>query len=383
MMPCSIDGDGSNSSYKGLVLVLANGGNTGFAVAGVLSGSSLSKVTISGIGGSPPQFTAGVSVGSDAMGTTFGPITVFGAFNFGIQIAGDGSSSQFSNNVIVNVGQPAAPGIGITATGNSVLVNDNVITGDFKDGLEFVASPGALSAIAGNVINTGSGVGVLLQGAAGVQVALGCNNLSSDAVGAKVVGDGIDVGTIDMGGGTLGSSTVMTGGNTFDQTVAAGTIAISLTQTNGSAVIEALGNAFADLGAIQDGTHNGGTGMIAVSNGTSTCPGMLVIVMGGFNVAEGTPYNGPVASYTVYQPVPPGPFSATITWGDGSTSAGTISQPGGTGTPFEVSGTHTYAAFGVYVDQRDDPRRHDVLCCAGPRHRAASPTRRRSSRFLP
>lgn len=345
-----IDGDGSNSSFNGLVLVLSSGGNVGFAVAGAFSSSSLSKTTISGIGGSPPRFAGGVSVGSDAMGTTFGPITVFGTFNFGIQIAGDGSSSQFSNNVIDDLGQPTAPSIGITASGNSVLVKDNVITGAFMDGLQFVASPGALSAIASNVINTqGSGVGILLHAAAGVQVAVGCNNLSGNAVGAKLVGDGTGIGTIDMGGGTLGSSTVMTGGNTFDQTNAASTLAISLTQTSGSAVVEALGNAFADPGAIQDGTHNGGTGMIAVSTGTSSCPGTIVIVMGGFNVAEGTPYIGPVAFYTIYQPVPPGPFSATITWGDGSASAATITQPGGTGTPFVVAGTHTYAAAGIYA----------------------------------
>jgi CSLREA domain-containing protein len=345
-----IDGDGSSSSYTGLVLALANGGNTGFTVAGALSMSSLSKVTISGVGGNPPQFAGGVSVGSDAMGTTFGPITVFGAFNFGIQIAGNASSSQFSNNVIQDLGPPAAPTVGITATGDGVLVSGNVITGPFMDGLDFVTSVGGASAIASNVINTqGVGVGILLHGASGVEVAVGCNNLSGNAVGAKLVGDGVDVGIIDMGGGPLGSATVMTGGNTFDQTGAAGTLAISLTQTAASALVNALGNAFADLGAIQDATHHGGSGVIAVSIGTSTCPGTLAIVMGGFSVAEGTPYNGPVAFYTVYQPVPPGPFSATITWGDGSTSAGTISQPGGTGTPFVVSGTHTYAAAGVYA----------------------------------
>ena len=346
----SIDGDGSNSSFTGLVLVLANGANTGFAVAGAFSSSSLSHVTISGIGGSPPAFTGGVSVASDAMGSTFGPMTVFGAFDFGIAIAGDGSSSQFSQNVIQDLGAPAAPGVGIATSGDSVLISNNVITGPFTDGLDFVASPGALSAIASNVISTlGSGVGLLLQGAAGVQVAIGCSNLSGNAVGAKFIGDGADIGTIDMGGGTLGSATVMTGGNTFDQTAAASTLAISLTQTGGSAVVDALGNAFADLTAIQDATHNAGTGMIAVSMGTSTCPGTIAIVMGGFNVAEGAEFNGPLAFYTIFQPVSPGPFSATITWGDGSMSAGTISQPGGTGTPFVVSGTHTYITHGVYA----------------------------------
>jgi hypothetical protein len=51
----------------------------------------------------------------------------------------------------------------------------------------------------------------------------------------------------------------------------------------------------------------------------------------------------------VYQPVPSGPFTATITWGDGSMSSGTINQPGGPGSPFVVSGSHTYALAGNYA----------------------------------
>ena len=38
----------------------------------------------------------------------------------------------------------------------------------------------------------------------------------------------------------------------------------------------------------------------------------------------------------------------TIDWGDGSPqSAGTVKQPGGVGTPFDVTGSHTYADAGV------------------------------------
>jgi hypothetical protein len=39
-------------------------------------------------------------------------------------------------------------------------------------------------------------------------------------------------------------------------------------------------------------------------------------------------------------------FAATINWGDGTTTAGTVS--GGTGGPFSVNGTHTYAEDGAY-----------------------------------
>jgi CSLREA domain-containing protein len=344
-----ISGDATSSSFNSLVFVLNSGANTALSVIGDLSKSTVGKVTIAGQGGSPPQFGGGVSVGGAATGTLFGPITVSGKFNFGIAVNGDTSSGQFSNNVIDELAAAASQSVGITARGDSIEVSGNVLVGPLTDGLNFQATTGAVSEVASNVINTqGAGVGVLLQGAAGVQVALGCNNLGGNAVGLKVLGDGTTAGTIDAGGGPLGSTTVMTGMNTFDQTTAAGTLAISLTQTNASATVDAQGNVFADLGAIQDSTHGGGTGTISVSSGTSNCPGTLAILMGTFTVAEGTAYNGPVATYMVYQPVPPGPFSAMITWGDGSMSSGTIAQPGGPGTPFVVSGTHTYAAAGNY-----------------------------------
>ncbi len=42
-------------------------------------------------------------------------------------------------------------------------------------------------------------------------------------------------------------------------------------------------------------------------------------------------------------------FTATINWGDGTTSTGTVTQPAGAGTPFLVTGSHTYALFGSYT----------------------------------
>jgi hypothetical protein len=45
----------------------------------------------------------------------------------------------------------------------------------------------------------------------------------------------------------------------------------------------------------------------------------------------------------------PSSYSATIDWGDASTSAGTITQPGGTGTPFNVTGNHVYSTRGSWT----------------------------------
>jgi hypothetical protein len=62
---------------------------------------------------------------------------------------------------------------------------------------------------------------------------------------------------------------------------------------------------------------------------------------------EGTPVNGVVvASFTDANPgARAADFSATITWGDGSTSAGTVVASGG---GFDVQGAHTYATAGNF-----------------------------------
>jgi hypothetical protein len=61
---------------------------------------------------------------------------------------------------------------------------------------------------------------------------------------------------------------------------------------------------------------------------------------------EGVPATAVVASFTDPDPHPtPGEYSATISWGDGSSSAGTIVANGG---GFDVSASHSYAEEGTY-----------------------------------
>jgi hypothetical protein len=62
----------------------------------------------------------------------------------------------------------------------------------------------------------------------------------------------------------------------------------------------------------------------------------------------GTPFLGTVASFTDTGPgTQASAFRATITWGDGQTSAGTVTANGSGG--FDVAGSHTYAAEGRYA----------------------------------
>jgi hypothetical protein len=59
-------------------------------------------------------------------------------------------------------------------------------------------------------------------------------------------------------------------------------------------------------------------------------------------------YSGPVATFTDEANGPRSDFSATVNWGDGSSSAATISGPSANGT-FTVSGSHTYATTGPFT----------------------------------
>jgi hypothetical protein len=60
-------------------------------------------------------------------------------------------------------------------------------------------------------------------------------------------------------------------------------------------------------------------------------------------------FKGAVASFTDANPISTtADFTAVIDWGDGTPlTAGTVSQPGGVGTAYVVSGSHTYADSGV------------------------------------
>jgi FG-GAP-like repeat len=73
------------------------------------------------------------------------------------------------------------------------------------------------------------------------------------------------------------------------------------------------------------------------------------------SATEGTAFSGQIARFIDQNPKAPlsdfttNPGGVTIDWGDNSTSTGQVSQPGGLGTPFVVSGSHTYSEDGPYT----------------------------------
>src|SRR5258708_6837705 len=68
----------------------------------------------------------------------------------------------------------------------------------------------------------------------------------------------------------------------------------------------------------------------------------------GVSAAEGKAFAGQVATFSdVDTNATAADYSATINWGDGATSTGVVSGPGG--GPYSVSGSHTYATTGSFT----------------------------------
>jgi PKD repeat protein len=92
--------------------------------------------------------------------------------------------------------------------------------------------------------------------------------------------------------------------------------------------------------------------------GTSTATvadAALTINLPSGTLTEGNPFSGPIATFSDANPNAPlsdfttAPGGVTINWGDNTTSTGTVTQAGGTGTDFLISGDHTYAEEGTYT----------------------------------
>ena len=101
-------------------------------------------------------------------------------------------------------------------------------------------------------------------------------------------------------------------------------------------------------------TDDGGSTTIAHASAviadaplTATTPQPTIVASTG----QSLPATTVVGTFIDANPTAPvSDFTATIDWGDGTPiTQGTIVQPGGVGTVFDVEGGHTYAAHGTYT----------------------------------
>jgi RHS repeat-associated protein len=144
-------------------------------------------------------------------------------------------------------------------------------------------------------------------------------------------------GSVDWGDGTLTSGTVSGSGGQF--------------QVTGSHVYAHPGNYTVNVN-IQEGDAIGlATCAVAVSAPSSTPPAPLVVVGMAFVANEGRALdNVVVATFNDNANLPNDTCRcATITWGDGTSTQGTVESAGG--NSFNVRGSHTYAEACNYAVQ--------------------------------
>ncbi len=155
------------------------------------------------------------------------------------------------------------------------------------------------------------------------------------------------IATIDWGDGTTTPGTITgSGGNftvlgthTYTNVIVNGSYQVTMTEPNLSTLFTLT------VGA-----------SVNISAGSVTPPAVTVAPLTvGSPPFEGTAFTGAVATFTTTDPSPVlANYSATINWGDGTTTAGTITGPAS--GVFTVSGSHTYAedgAYGVFVTVHD------------------------------
>jgi len=149
----------------------------------------------------------------------------------------------------------------------------------------------------------------------------------SDTLTSNVAGDFL--ATIDWGDATTSAGTISGGGGAFQ---------VSGTHTYAGSGTFPVTVTFSD--------DPPGTATAQVTSTANVASGLAVTAV-DFSTPEGTPFNGTVATFSDSDTTKtPASFATTIDWGDGTTTAGTVT--GGSGS-FTLTGQHTYADEGSFT----------------------------------
>ena len=242
----------------------------------------------------PSQFTATISWGDGSSDT--GTIT---AGRVGFIVSGSHMYADESPETVVVTVQDQAPGTGSsTASQTATVTESDSLTG---------------SAVCSGPTNPG----VSVQRTVATFTDANANAFAGDFTA-----------TIDWGDGSTSPGTV-TGGN--------GSFSVTGNHTYASA------GSFPIKATLSDDAP--GTATAQVSTTTGAC--VTGAAGASISAAEGASANRTVATFTdPTDSSPASAYAATIDWGDGTTSAGTITGSAGS---FSVSGTHAYADEGTYA----------------------------------
>ncbi len=270
----------------------------------------------------------------------------------------DGAILQ--NNTF-NLGGAFATAITVHNSDNVVITGNTVTTTGMQAAGMFIYADatGKTSAdIRNNVIHTTDGTAIMLgkyDTTASLEVRIQNNDLTNNAMGVSLTGDGASAGNVDVGGGTTKFG-VGAGGNDFSTFAAAdaGHFAVGLFSTDAGFMTHADNNKWSvqnPLSAVADSLHTPdamGTGLITAALPPPPPPPVEVLsedVLDLSAVETGTT-NGVVAHFSSSFKHVPADFTVTITWEDGTTSLGTVVVNSGGG--FDVVASHLWKYDGTF-----------------------------------
>ena len=397
------DAGGSNTTDTGTTTV-ADAPLTAFGASwNTIEGTTLTATVATFTDANPnaplSDFTATINWGDTTSSTgtiteTAGVFTVTGTHTFAlsgsyspvVSITDVGGSTAKATDIATIADAPLATGT-VTVTGgvenvtvatlSATFTDGNTIapTSDFSGTIDWGDGSAITNFTSSNVTALGNG-DFVVSGFQHLYAEEGTDNVSvtvNDVGGSTIIESGtttvadapLTAGTITVTGGVEGAtaatlSATFTDANTAAQTSDfSGTIdwgdGSAITNFTSADVTGSNGN-FTVSGShlyAEEGTYHPTVTILDDGGSTATETGMTTVADApltasgtALNSTEGATLTATVATFTDANPnAPLSDFTATIDWGDSTSSTGTITETAGV---FSVTGTHTYAEEGTY-----------------------------------
>jgi hypothetical protein len=299
-------------------------------------GSYALAVTLSNDGGARVTATGTATVADAPLGLTAVPVQpaegaaftgVVAHFTDADPAAAPGS---YTASITWGDGHASAGTVSVSPSGGFDVTGTNTYAeeGSYAVAVTVTDAGGATASVAGTAAVADAALavtGVALGATEGAAVS-GVVATFSDADPAAAVGD--YTAAITWGDGQSSAGTVSADGH--------GGFTVSGTHTYADGGTDVVGITVTDAG----GAVGTAATPVTVAEGALTASGTSA------SATEGAAFSGTVATFSDGNPAAvAGDFTATVSWGDGTTSAGTVAVRQGGG--FQVSGTHAYAEEGT------------------------------------
>lgn len=357
------------------------------------SGATYTLTTVDNTGEGPngvPVVSSPITINGN--GATITRSSASGTPQFRLTDIVSGGSLTLNDLTVSNFDEPAGPGVnGVQGLGGAILahgdlaVNNSTISGNRAEfSVTTDADGGAIwaggtltvtnSTISGNTAagrggSVGGGIIVRPGAVATITSSTFSGNSGQQGADLETESSGLTITDTIMASGCLLEATITDGGHNLETGSSCGfTASTDLQNTNpqlgalgnngGPTPTQALapGSPAVDAGGTCPAA-DGGTDQRSLPRFTPCDIGAYEVqdqtpaltANSGFTSTEGTSTTGAVATLTDGDSPASGDFTATISWGDGSQSAGAVVPVSGQPAHFTINGTHTYPDEGIFT----------------------------------